>query len=215
VDTKKVSSGEMIAGISALALFIFMFLPWYGIDAVGGVEVGGFGIDTDVNAWQAFSFIDLLLFIVSIVVVGLVLAKAAEASPDLPAPPATAIATLGGVAVVLILFRLIFAPDGTGDVDIDVDVGRKIGIFLGLIAAGGITYGGWRAMQEVGPVEAPRASTPPPAPSTPPEPASPPPAQQTPPPAAPPAASPPSAPPADPPASAPPGGDRPPYGGQQ
>ena len=41
-----------------------------------------------------------------------------------------------------------------GSLDIPVglrlDVSRKIGVFLGLIAAVGIAYGGWRAMQEEG-----------------------------------------------------------------
>ena len=49
--------------------------------------------------------------------------------------------------MLLILFRLIVIPDG--DVDVDgVDFSRKIGIFLGLIAAAGITFGGWTAMNE-------------------------------------------------------------------
>jgi hypothetical protein len=49
--------------------------------------------------------------------------------------------------VVLILFRLIIVPDGSIDVE-GVDLGRKVGIFLGLIAAAGITFGGWTAMNE-------------------------------------------------------------------
>jgi hypothetical protein len=57
-------------------------------------------------------------------------------------------AGLGGLAVLLILFRIISPPDGgAGDL---VDIGRGIGVFLGLIAAAGITYGGWLAMQEEG-----------------------------------------------------------------
>ena len=49
----------------------------------------------------------------------------------------------------LILFQLICTPGvDTGGIDIDIDLGRKIGIFLGLIAAAGIAYGGWRAGNE-------------------------------------------------------------------
>jgi hypothetical protein len=152
VDTSKVSVGEMIAGISALALFIFMFLPWFGVDSVEGFGVGDVGVDA--NAWESFSLIDILLFLVSAVVVGLVLARAAAAMPDLPQPPATIIAGAGALAVVLILFRLIVTPDfDTGGFGVDVDLGRKIGVFLGLIAAAGIAYGGWRAMNEAPPVE--------------------------------------------------------------
>ncbi|MEX1140918.1 MAG: hypothetical protein WD399_03640 [Thermoleophilaceae bacterium] len=150
VDTTRVGLGETIAAASAIALFIFMFLPWYGVDSVGGVGVGGFG--ADLSAWEAFSFIDILLLAVVAVVVGLVVAQAADATPELPQPAATIIAAAGGVAVLLILFRLIFAPGvDAGAIDVDVDLGRKIGLFLGLLAAAGIAYGGWRAMGETAP----------------------------------------------------------------
>ena len=141
MDTSKISFGEMIAGVSAIALFLFMLLPWYGASAsFGGGSVNG-------SAWKVFSFIDILLLLVIIVAVGLVVARAMDAMPELPQPPGLIIAGAGAFAVLLILFRLIVIPDG--DVDVGgVDFSRKIGIFLGLIAAAGITFGGWTAMNE-------------------------------------------------------------------
>lgn len=145
MDSSKLGVGEIVAGISGLALFVFMFLPWYGIDSVGGFGVDG----ADVSAWEAFSFIDVLLFLVAVVVVGLVIVQLAETTPDMPAPPAQIIMVAGIVALVLILFRLLITPGINADgLEIDVDLGRKIGVFLGLIAAAGITYGGWRASNE-------------------------------------------------------------------
>lgn len=150
MDTTRVGPGEIIAAVSAVALLVFMFLPWYGVDSVGGVGVGGF--DVDFTAWEAFSWIDILLLLVGMLVVGLVVAEAADASPDLPQPAATVIAWAGGLALLLVLFRLVFAPGvDTGGADLDVDLGRKIGIFLGLLASAGIAYGGWRAMGEAAP----------------------------------------------------------------
>ncbi len=143
MDTSKVSFGEMIAGVSAIALFVFMLLPWYGVSA----SFGGVGISDSASAWEAFSFIDILLFLVVAVAIGLVVARAAGAVPELPQPPGLIIAAAGAFAVLLILFRLIVIPDGNVDVD-GVDFSRKIGIFLGLIAAAGITFGGWTAMNE-------------------------------------------------------------------
>lgn len=144
MDTSRISFGEMVAGASGVALFIFMFFPWYGIDfeGFGGVE-GGSG-----NAWEFFSFIDILLFLVVVLAVGMAAARAAGAMPaNLPAPAGTIVAAAGALAVLLILFRLISAPDPeiTGDA---VDLSRKIGIFLGLIAAAGITFGGYTASNE-------------------------------------------------------------------
>lgn len=144
MDASKLSAGETAAGVSGLLLFIFMFLPWYGVDSVGGFGIGG----VDASAWEAFSFVDILLFLVVVVVVGLVVAQLAGATPELPQPPAQIIMVAGIVALVLILFRLVFVPGVDGGLDLELDVDRKLGIFLALIAAGGIVYGGWRGTNE-------------------------------------------------------------------
>jgi hypothetical protein len=69
----------------------------------------------------------------------------------------------GGLAVLLVLFRLIDLP--TPDLDAEgVDFSRKFGIFLALIAAAGVAYGGWRATEEAPTPSAP-AAPPPPAPT--------------------------------------------------
>ncbi|MBA3436545.1 MAG: hypothetical protein ACR2F4_03610 [Thermoleophilaceae bacterium] len=146
MDRSKISFGEMVAGASGLALFIFMFFPWYGLKS----EVEGLGDIEGVNgnAWEFFSFIDILLLLVALLAVGMAVARAAGAMPsDLPAPAGMIVAVAGVLAVLLILFRLISAPDPdiTGDA---VDLSRKVGIFLGLIAAAGIAFGGYTAMNE-------------------------------------------------------------------
>ncbi len=155
VDTSKISFGEMVAGASGLALFIFMFFPWYGLKT----EVEGLGEVEGVNgnAWEVFSIIDILLLLVALLAVGMAVARAAGAMPaDLPAPAGMIVALAGALALLLILFRLISAPDPdiTGDA---VDLSRKIGVFLGLIAAAGITFGGYTAMNERKGGHAPRA----------------------------------------------------------
>ena len=79
----------------------------------------------------------------------LVVARAMDSTPDLPQPPALIIASAGAFAVLLILFRLINTPDAdVSALGVDIDITRKIGIFLALIAAGGITFGGYTAMNE-------------------------------------------------------------------
>ena len=74
---------------------------------------------------------------------------------DLPVALSAVTAGLGILSVVLILFRIISPPDfGLGEVAEafggEADVGRGIGVFLGLIAAAGVAAGGWLAMQEEG-----------------------------------------------------------------
>ena len=147
MDSSRISFGEMVAGASAVALFIVMFFPWFGVSVEGsGSDIDG----PDFNAWESFSFIDILLFLVALVVIGLVVARAAGEMPaGLPAPPGLIMAAAGALAVLLVLYRLIDPPgeDFTG-FGVEAGVSRKIGVFLGFIAAGGITFGGWTAMNE-------------------------------------------------------------------
>jgi hypothetical protein len=171
VDTSRISFGEMVAAASGLALFLFMFLPWYGVDVKGA----SLGIETpSATAWEAFSFIDVLLFLVCAVAIGAAVLRAMDAMPELPAPVGQIVAAAGALAVILILFRLIDTPGETGSFGgIDFDVTRKIGIFLGLIAAGGVAFGGYTQMNEPARGAAPRTpasggAAPPPPPAPPP-----------------------------------------------
>lgn len=142
MDTSRLSVGDRIAGASGVALLIVMFLPWYGVDA----DVGGFSFSESASAWEVLSVIDVLLFLVAAAAIAHAVAKAASAlPPDLPA--ASLVAAAGGLAVLLVLFRIIDLP--TPDVPEvggeTVDYGRKLGVFLGLIGSAGIAYGGWRS----------------------------------------------------------------------
>ena len=161
MDTSRISFGEMIAGVGGLLLFLFMFIDWYGVD----VDIAGFEASGGFNAWQAFSLIDILLFLAAAVAIAITVARALGALPALPMPAGQIVAIAGAVAVVLILFRLIVTPDAGGD---EFDVTRKIGIFLGLISAGAIAFGGYTAMNEQaggdGAAAAPPPAPPPPAP---------------------------------------------------
>jgi hypothetical protein len=150
MDANRLGRGEMVAAVSALVLLIVMFLfNWFGYDA----GAGGFTASVGLNAWESFGFIDIVLFITILVAIGGALMAANAQSPTLPVAISSLVAGLGVLSVLLILFRIISPPDfGVGDFGLDdaVDISRKIGVFLGLIAAGGITYGGFLAMQEEG-----------------------------------------------------------------
>jgi hypothetical protein len=161
VDTSKLTLGDQIAAASGIALIIVLFLPWYGID----VNVGALSASESANAWEALSFIDILLFLIGLVAIGVPVAKAMGSLPDeLPGP--LLVLAAGGLAVLLVLFRLIDlpTPDGGGGIDFS----RKIGVFLGLIAAAGVTYGGWRANEEAPAASTTAAAPPPPPPAPPP-----------------------------------------------
>jgi hypothetical protein len=145
VDTSKLGIGDQIAAVSGLVLLVVMFLPWYGVD----VNVAGLSASTSVTAWESMSFIDILLFLVALVAVGVPVAKASGSLPD-DLSGGMLVLAAGGVGLLLVLFRLIDipAPDVPAAAEGSVDFGRKIGLFLGVLAAVGITYGGWRANEE-------------------------------------------------------------------
>jgi len=141
----------MIAAGSALALLIIMFVfKWFGLSAVG---FSGPGSSVSYNAWESFGFIDIVLFVTILVAIGGAILSANATSVNTPVAISAITTGLGILCVLLILFRIISPPDFGADefgLDEAVDTSRKIGVFLGLIAAGGIVFGGWRAMEEEG-----------------------------------------------------------------
>jgi hypothetical protein len=129
----------MIAGVSAIALFIISFLPWFGIS--GGVVVQGVGAvggSKNFSLWEAENPLDIYLLIVILVALVPALLAFAGGGGDAPLAP-TATTLLAGVGTLLILYQVFDTP---GDLD------RKVGLFLGLIACAAITVGGYLSMQE-------------------------------------------------------------------
>jgi hypothetical protein len=154
MDTGNLGRGAMIAGVSGVLLFIFMFFAWFGAPGASdelieqaqeaaealGVE-GPEEADTTINAWESFDFIDLVLMLAVIVSVGLAAITLSGASVSLPVAGSALTAGIGALAFILVLYRVI---DPVADAD------RENGLFLGLLATAGITYGGYEGMQEEG-----------------------------------------------------------------
>ena len=152
MDVNRLNTGEKLAAASAVLLLIFMFaLDWFSVD-VGGGSVGGFsipGVSVGGNAWESFGFIDIVLFLAVISGIALGVVKAmGESDADLPLSSITA--GIGGLAALLVLFRIISPPGFDIPDNSGIDVGRDIGVFLGFLAALGVGAGGYMAMQEEG-----------------------------------------------------------------
>jgi hypothetical protein len=148
MDVTRMSQGEKVAGISGIALFLIMIIfKWFGLK----VGVGGFGAEGSRNAWGSYGFTDIVLFLTAMGAIALALVSASDSDVDIPVALSAIVTGLGIISVILVVISIISPPDfgvdlsGTG-----VDHTRKIGAFLGLIAAIGVTVGGWLAMQEEG-----------------------------------------------------------------
>jgi hypothetical protein len=148
VDVDKLSTGEKVSAVSAVLLFIFMFFDWFSVEVSGGngilsASAGG-------SAWDALDYIPIFLVITIVAAIGVAVVRLTE-TPFEPAISVNAvIAVLGGISFLLILYRIVDAPGAGTFPGVSVDVSPAVGIFLGLIAAAGIAYGGYRAMQEEG-----------------------------------------------------------------
>ena len=157
MDTSRLTPGDISAGVGGVVLLVSLWLNWYGVS----VNVSGFSASESASGWEVLSTIDIILFLISLVAIGLVAAKAAGVTPaDLPVP--LVLLGLGGLAVLLVLFRIIDSP-APSDLPDQVDVSRKFGIFIALIGAAGIAYGGWQSNMETPGTRAAAAPPPPPA----------------------------------------------------
>jgi hypothetical protein len=150
-NLSRLRRSDRIVGVSAIALLIFMFFfKWYGGSATS--SVGNLSFSSSLNGWHTFTnsrWIWLLTIIVALVAV----ARAGGALEINPVVSLNAIvAALGALSTLLILYRIVHHPSGSGGsiAGVSYSYGIKLGIWLGLIAACGITYGAYSGMQAEG-----------------------------------------------------------------
>ena len=207
MEVDRLSTGEKISAVSAILLFIFMFFDWFGAE-ISGVPGFSGSVSAGGSAWDALDVIPLFLMLAIVVALGVAVVRLTDADLEPPVSMNAIVAVLGGLAVLLILYRIVDPPGSDDLAGVPVDITLKLGIFLGLLAAAGIAYGGYSAMREEGATFAdaadrlsgggpgdggqPPAGGPPPPPPPPPagqQPPPPPTGQQPPPPPPPPPAS--------------------------
>jgi hypothetical protein len=139
----------MVAGGSGLVLILSLFLEWYNVTGKGlAVSAGSQGL----SGWESLSFFDILLFLIGVIAVGVAVLRAMGTMPrQLPATPGFIVMAAGGLAVLIVLFRLVSTGDfGHPEVSRFIDIGRSFGIFVAFLAAVGVTIGGWLTWNEEG-----------------------------------------------------------------
>lgn len=148
MEIGRLSNGERIAGVSAILLFTFMCLHWFGSKDSGELRL--FSVDR--NAWEALDYIPIVLLITIVVTLAAVVLRSPNRARKPPIPINAVVAILGVVSMSLILFRILDPPNfGSfreiwGTIAIEGTV--QIPIFLALLAAAGIAAGGCLAMRE-------------------------------------------------------------------
>jgi|HubBroStandDraft_2_1064218.scaffolds.fasta_scaffold04693_8 hypothetical protein len=152
-DIGRLRRSDRIVGIGAIALFIFLFFfKWYGYSSnaptIAGVNISSsFSID----GWHAFSVSRWLWLITIIAALAVVAISAGVLQLKSPVQPGVLVAALGALSTLTILYRIVHHPTASASIgNFHASVGIKIGIWLGLIAAAAITYGGYLGMQDEG-----------------------------------------------------------------
>ena len=151
MELDKLSTGEKLAAVSGILLFIFMFFAWFGVEVPSvpgytGVANEGW------SAWDLLDVIPIFLMLAIVAAVGVAIVRLTDADLEPPISLNAIVSALGILAALLILYRIIDQPNPAG-IDLEaagIDVTLKLGIFLAFAAAVGIAYGGYRAMQEEG-----------------------------------------------------------------
>jgi hypothetical protein len=149
MDLSRLRGGELIAAAAGIVLLVaLLFLNWYGVGASFETPIGNFSASADIGAWDHQGFLgtlaNLVILAAGIVAVGLGLLTAMSRTVALPVAASALTAGLGIGAVMMVIGRMLFQPGVNEAVDL------KFGIWLALIGAVGVAYGGWQSMQEEG-----------------------------------------------------------------
>jgi hypothetical protein len=130
--------------LASLGLFISMFLPWYDKTDTVVVHGAAKATQTSLSAFQAFSFVEAAVLLVSAGVLTMLFARAEGRPFQLPGGDGAIVMLAGGWTALLIFYRLLDKPELQGNERITATVGVEWGIFIALLLALGVAYAGAR-----------------------------------------------------------------------
>jgi hypothetical protein len=119
VNLVRVRAAEWVAGAAGAALFVSLFLTWYGADGSG---------------WEAFAIADVVLAVLAASGPALLAAQATRRSPALPTALSVLSVLAGLAATIVVVVRLLDRPD---------TLDPALGAWVGLAGAIGLLAGGW------------------------------------------------------------------------
>jgi hypothetical protein len=128
---------QRLAAVASVALLLTMFFPWYGLQSLNR-KTGAISSHT-INAFGDVSFVEAAVFLVAAAILAMLLARVEGRNFHLPGGDGTIVMVAGGWAALLIFYRVFSRPTGNG-----YPVGIEWGFFLAFVAAGALTYAGWR-----------------------------------------------------------------------
>ena len=151
MDMNRLTKGEQILGVSALAFFILSFLKLWA-----KVEAGAAGVSntTRFSAWDAYGPLLKFGLFFALVAAGLVAAKMAGVDlSGLPLRLGQLYLALAGATFLFTLLTLAIGPDESANVNLPgfkVEVSRGLGLFIGTLLAAAMAAGAWMHYQGEG-----------------------------------------------------------------
>jgi hypothetical protein len=144
---------QQLAALAALGLFVSMFLPWYDKTDTVVVRGAAKATQTSLSAFQAFSFVEAAVLLVSAGVLVMLFERAEGRSFQLPGGDGVVVLAAGAWTALLIFYRLLDKPGLEGTDRITATVGVEWGIFIALLLALAVAYAGgrMRALERPGP----------------------------------------------------------------
>lgn len=142
--------GHWISSVSAILLFVLMLFHWFGVKLVNNSNLlfAIQSVEPGKSAWEALEYIPIVLTITIIVTLAVAALRRVNAFPKPSLLVNSLVAILGLVSMLLILFRIVDPPTFGVEETITSEGTVQTPIFLALLAAVGIAFGGWRAMRE-------------------------------------------------------------------
>jgi hypothetical protein len=135
---------QRLGALTSLGLFASMFLPWYSKTDTLVVHGVPKAAETSLSAFQAFSFVEAAVLLVSAAVLFMLFARGEGRLFQLPGGDGTIVLLAGGWTALLIFYRLLDKPGLQGDERVTATVGVEWGIFIALLLALGLAYAGAR-----------------------------------------------------------------------
>jgi hypothetical protein len=137
MDLQRVSKWQWLAALAGVVLLVSLWLPWYGT------------VGLTANAWEAFTYVDLVLALAGLVAIALVPVTASQRAAAGPRLFASVLFWLALAAAILAVIRLINVPGvdtilaGGG-----ADIKREAGGFVGAAAAIAVVVFAWLSRRD-------------------------------------------------------------------
>ena len=140
----QVHVGELISAVSALALLVILFATeWYGVAGVPDPSAARPAVSIDENGWNGLSIVRWVILLTVVVAIGSVVLHATQRHHGNRTETSLAVFGLGLLTSLLLIYRVLIAlpsPDKVLD--------QKLGAFVGLMCALGVTLGGHESLTE-------------------------------------------------------------------